>query len=215
MTRRAIPLVAVALLSAGCADRRLMARPEAAPSGTTWLAVWIALALAALVTGVLLTLPAWRQRGGARFAVIVLTLEAGAAVIAGVVLASVAARTWQLLGRPPTATPVDALVRLSDADGDQAFFALMVIIALLLASVVATIAAAAARLAASADPLSRSAASVFLALEAGGCGYAIVRLVLGANGLPYVVPALAFPVFVAAFATCWPRAAAPTARWVR
>ena len=62
-----------ALALSGCAERRLVAGPADRPTATTWATVWLAGALAALVVGVLLTLPAWRRRRGARTAVVVLT----------------------------------------------------------------------------------------------------------------------------------------------
>ena len=43
--------------------------------------------------GVLLTLPAWRVRSGARVAVAVLTAQAGAVAVAGTVLVAAAVRT--------------------------------------------------------------------------------------------------------------------------
>lgn len=189
----------------GCADRNLIASPHDTPGAGTWTAVWVALVLVTVLVGVLLTLPAWRSWRGARLAVAVFTIEAGTAVMAGAVLAGVAGRSWQILGRSGGAPPADALLRLSGADGDRAFFAIMFLAALTIAAVIGVLAAAGARLAGSTDPLQRAVASAILSAQAGGAGYAIVRLVIGANGLPYVIPAFAFPVLVVAFATCWPR----------
>lgn len=194
---------------AGCADRELITSPHDSPGTGTWVAVWMALVLVTAVIGVLLTLPVWRCWRGARLAVAVFTLEAGAAAVAGVVLAATAARSWQILGRPAGTPPADALLRLSGADGDRAFFALMFLVALTLAALGGVLAAAGARMAGSADPLQQAVASTILAAQAGGAAYAIVRLVLGANGLPYVIPAFALPILVVAFATCWPRVAPP------
>lgn len=206
-----IGAVGVALLTGGCAERRLITRPEATPSTATWTAVWVAGALVAIVLGVLITLPAWRARGGARLATAVLTLQAGAVAVTGVVLAAIGVRNWQLIGRESDAEPAIALVRLSGVDGDTAFLAVMVLIVVVLSALLATLTAVAARLAAGTDPLERSLASALLTIELGGSGYAIVRLVLGAHGLPYLATALTFPVLAVAMATCWPRTAA-TAR---
>lgn len=203
--------VGIALLTGGCAERRLLTRPESAPDTATWTAVWMAGALAAVVWGVLITLPAWRARGGARLAAAVLTVQAGAAAVTGVVLAAVGVRSWQLIGQPVDAEPAIALLRLSSIDGDTAFLAAMVVVVVVLSTLLATLTAVAARLASGTDPLERSLVSALLAVELGASGYAIVRLVLGAHGLPYLATALAFPVLVVAFATCWPRTAA-TAR---
>lgn len=207
--RTALVVLVSSAALAGCADRGLITRPSTAPSGFAWLSVWVALALVTLVSGLLLTLPVWRTWRGSRLAVGVFTLEAGASVVAGVVLASIAVRSRQILGRPGGAPPDDALLRLSGADGDRAFFAIMFLAAIALAIALAALAAAGARLAGSAEPLERATASGILAIEAGVGAYAIVRLVLGASGLPYVIPAFAFPIVVAAFVTCWPKVASP------
>ncbi|MGH9275907.1 MAG: hypothetical protein ACRDZU_14780, partial [Acidimicrobiales bacterium] len=183
-------LAAMAL--SGCAERRLVTEPSSTPSTATWTIVWAAGIVAALVVGVLLTLPAWRVRSGARVAVAVLTAQVGAVVVAGTVLGAAAIRTWQLIDRPPD-DPATALLRLSRVDGDTAFFALVVLLVVLAASLVATVTAVAARFAAGADPVERSIACAVLAIELGGAAYALVRLVLGAHGWPYLGGALAFP----------------------
>jgi len=74
---------------------------------------------------------------------------------------------------------------------------------------VVTLTAAAARLSASDDPFERTVACALLALEVGGSGVAIVMLALGAHGLPFLLPALAFPLLVASFVTCWPHVPRP------
>lgn len=204
---RGLVLVGIVALSGGCAERGIIARPHTPPSAPAWTAIWSAGVLAAIIIGVLLTLPAWRRGGGARLAVTVLTLQTGAAAVTGVVLAGAAARSWQLIGRSPDAHSAAALVRLSRIDGDTAFFAIMTVTVAVLTVLLVTLTSMAAQLAAGSDPLERSVASALLAIELGGSGYAIVRLVLGAHGLPYLTSALAFPVLVVAFATCWPRQA--------
>lgn len=192
-----------ALALSGCAERRLVAAPSSTPSTATWTAVWVAGITAALVVGVLLTLPAWRVRSGARVAVAVLTAQVGAVVVAGTVLGGAAIRTWQLIDHPPE-DPATALLRLSGIDGDTAFFALMVLLLVLSASLLATITALAARFAAGADPVERLITCALLAVELGASGYALVRYVTGADGWPYLTGALAFPLIAIAFATCWP-----------
>jgi hypothetical protein len=200
-------LFAALALSGGCAERGIISRPDTPPSALAWAAVWLAGVLAALIIGVLLTLPAWRARGGARLAVTFLTLQTGAVAVTGTVLAAVSVRSWQLIGRSPDAHPAVALVRLSGVDGDTAFFAIMTVAAAVLTVLLVTLTSMATQLAAGSDPLERSVASALLAIELGGSGYAIVRLALGAHGLPYLTSALAFPLLVVAFATCWPRQA--------
>lgn len=199
-------LVVLALgTSAGCAQRGLVAQPSSRPGASTWVAVWIAGVLVAALLGVLLTLPAWKARRGSRLATVLFAAEAGAAALVGTVLGSVAVRTWQLIGRPASAVPARDLLRLSRVDGDTRFYAVMLTVVAVLTVLVVTLTAAAARLAASDDPFERAVASGLLALEIGGSGVAIVMIALGAHGLPFVLPALAFPLLVASFITCWPR----------
>jgi len=202
---RGLLLVGVVVLSSGCAERQIIARPHTPPGAPAWTAIWAAGVLASIVSGVLLTLPAWRRREGARLAVALLALQTGAVAVTGTVLAGVAMRSWQLIGRAPQAHPAVALLRLSGIDGDTSFFATMTVAVPVLTVLLVTLTSMAAQLAAGSDPLERSVASALLAIELGGSGYAIVRLALGAHGLPYLTSALAFPLLVVAFATCWPR----------
>lgn len=206
MTLRRTAFAGVAMLAlSGCAERRLVAEPSSTPSTATWTVVWTAGIVAALVLGVLLTLPAWRVRSGARVAVTLLTVQAGAVVVAGIVLEAVAVRSWQLIERPLD-HPATALVRLSRIDGDTAFFALMVLAVTVGAGLLAVITAMAARFAAGADVLERWMACAVLAVELGAAAYALVRLVAGARGWTYLGGGVAFPVIAVAFATCWPAA---------
>jgi hypothetical protein len=196
----ALGLAALAL--SGCAERRLVTAPSTPPSAATWTVVWAAGIAAALVLGVLLTLPAWRVRGGARVAVTLLTIQSGAVVVSGMVLGAVAVRSWQLIEQPPE-EPAAALVRLSRVDGDTAFFALVLLLVVVGAGLLATLTATAARFAASTDPVERWIASALLAVQLGAAAFALVRLVAGADGWPYVSGAAAFPVIAIALATCW------------
>lgn len=209
---RALVLSAAALtVLGGCAERRLATRPTTPQGAGTWAVVWIAGAMAALVMGVLLTLPAWQRRTGARLAVAVLTAQAGAAAVVGTLLAGVALRSGQLAGTPADAAASIALVRLSRVDGDETFFDLMLLVLLIVVPLVVTLTALAARFAAGHADGERWAACALLALELGGSTYAVVRLALGADRLPYLGGALAFPVIAAALASCWPRQpASPT-----
>lgn len=204
MTR---PLLVGALTAAalsGCAERELVTAPRSTPTTGTWVLVWTAGALAAVVIGALLTLPAWRQPGGARLAVALLTLQSGAVVVAGSVLAGGAVRCWQLVDRPDDAPPAVALLRLSHVEGDTGFFALMVLVVVVVSALVTTMLALAARLASSTDTLERSVACVVLGLELGVALVGTTLLLLGAHGWPYLGAALALPLIAAAFATCWP-----------
>lgn len=194
-----------ALLVGGCARRQLVTAPDPAPSATTWTAVWLAAALAAVVVGVLLTLPAWRAGGGARVAVGVLSAHAGAAVVGGAVLIGAAVRSWQLIEQAPDAAPEPALLRLSRVDGDTAFFALMVLVVVILGALLTLLLVLAARFAATDDTLHRGIACAVIAVEILAAGYAIARALDGADAWPYLAGATQVPVTIAAFIACWPR----------
>lgn len=201
--RRAAAIGLVTLLLSGCAERRLVTAPDHTPSTAMWAIVWTAGVTLAMVIGVLLTLPAWRTRSGARLAVAVLTAQAGAVAVSATVLAGAAIRTWQLIDRDP-AEPATALVRLSRIDGDTAFFALVLLLLALSAALVTTITALAARFAAGSDPVERWIACGLIIVEIGGAAYALVRLLLGAGGWPYLGGALAVPVLALTLISCWP-----------
>jgi len=188
----------------GCAERRLVAAPETPPATSTWTAVWCAGVLAAAVLGVLLTLPAWRSRGGASIAVVLFTAQAGVVAVTGAVLSSVALRSWQLIDHPVDSAPAVALLRLSRADGDTGFFALMVLLVVIVAALLVTLLSMSAQFARGHDAVERTVACGVLALQLGGCAYAAVRLLLGARGWPYTGATALLPLVVIAFATCWP-----------
>ena len=202
---RALALASLtALALSGCAERRLVAGPADRPTATTWTTVWLAGALAALVAGVLLTLPAWRRRTGARTAVVVLTAQTGVVAVAGAVLGAVAVRSWQLLDQPE-GEQAAALVRISGIDGDTGFFALMVLVVAFGGALLATMSALATRFAATDDGWERLVACGLLALELGGAAYLAARFALGSRAWPFTAGAAATPVLVAALWSCWPR----------
>lgn len=205
--RRGLAVAGAVMLTGGCAERRLTARPASAPTTGTWVSVWIAAGLAALVGGVLLTLPVWRERRGIRLAVVVLTVQTGALAVAVAVLTAVAARTGALVDRAPDAAASVSLVRLSAVDGDADLFSLFVLLIVVGGVPLVMLVALCTRFAAGDDVLERSTAFALLAIEAGGGAYAAVRLLLGSGGLPYVVPAVLLPVLVAAAVRAWPRRA--------
>lgn len=199
-------LAALALLGAsGCAERQLVTQPRSAPTGATWTAVTVAAAIAALVLGVLLTLPAWRTRSGARLAVAVLTAHAGAVALGGAVLVATAVRSWQLIEHPAESAAEPALVRLSAVDGDTGFFALMVLVVVVVTALVAFLLALAARWAATEDPLGRAIACGVLGLLLLVSAGAAVALVLGSEAWPYVTLTASAPLTAAALVTAWPR----------
>jgi hypothetical protein len=203
---RLVTAGAVALLASGCAERRLLTAPASQPSAGTWVAVWTATALAAGVLGVLLTLPAWRRRTGARFAVALLTAQAGAAVVGGAVLFGMATRTWQLLDHPADAPAEAALLRLSRIDGDTGYFALMVLTTVAVTGLLTVVLATAARLAAADDATERWVAAAVLGLEVLVSAAGAVALVLDIDEVPLRLAAtLHLPLAAAALVTCLPR----------
>lgn len=204
--RRAAQLAGIAISVGGCAQRNLVSAPASSPGTGTWVAVWLAAALATVVMGVLVTYPAWERRGGARVAVTLLTLQAGAAVVGGSVLFGLAVRSWQLVDAPADAPLAQSLVRISRIDGDADFFALIVLLVVALSGLVALVTSLAARMAASDDATERWAAAIVLGLEIGGAGAACGALLLGVDGgAALVIAALHLPITAVAFATCLPR----------
>jgi hypothetical protein len=204
----AAPLLVLLVVLGGCAERRLVSAPAEPPGAAAWTAVWCTGVLCAAVVGVLCTLPVWRERRGARPAVAVLTLQTGALAVTALVLVGVAIRSWQLVDHPLTEPPVGSLVRLSRIDGDGGFFALMVLLVVVLGTLVVALSATATRLAGSDDGLERLLACSVLAIELGGAGFCAVRLALGHGGWPFVGGTLAVPPLVVALVTAWPRPAA-------
>ena len=188
----------------GCAERGVISEPTGSPSAATWVIVWLAGIVAALLIGVLLTLPVWQRQRGARLAVAVLTVQAGAAAVVGAVLTGVAVRSWQLVDAEQEELAV-SLVRLSRVDGDAAFLLQMALLMGAVTLLATALSAACARLAARAEWPERTMASALLAVELGMAGYLTVRLAIGDRGLPYLGGALALPVLVAALLACVPR----------
>jgi hypothetical protein len=198
-------LVSGAALTGGCAERRLLSSPASAPGAGAWAAVWLAAALAVVVVGVLLARPAWEQRTGGRFAVTLLTVQAGASVVGGGVLTAMAVRSWQLIDVEAGTPPSTSLLRLSGIDGDTSFFALMVLLTAAMTALVALVLALGARMAATDDTAERWVASAILGLEVALAGAAVASLFLGFDGLPITIAAFHLPVVAYAFATCMPR----------
>lgn len=198
--------VAAALVLPGCAERRLVSAPSDQPSTATWVAVWLAGTILAVVVGVLLTRPAWARAGGARVAVWWFTFQAGTVVVAATVLAAVAVRSWQLVERDPGEQAAESLLRISRIDGDTGYFALMVVLIAVTATALTVIFALAARFARGHDAVERWVAFGVLCLELAGCGFALGCLAFGLRGWPFLGPALATPIVTAALVTCWPRA---------
>ena len=199
------PMCLGALALSGCAERRLVAAPASPPSATTWTVVWAAGIAAALVSGVLLTLPAWRIRSGARVAVMLLTVQTGAVAITGTVLGAVAVRSWQLIDGPVDASTPRP--RSSASAGSTATprsspsWCSSSRVGMVLTATIPRW-----RLGSRPAPTRSSAGSPARCsrCELGAAGYAAIRLVIGAHGWAYVGGTLALPLIGLALATCWP-----------
>lgn len=72
----------------------------------------------------LLTTPV---RGG-RAVGLLLSLDTGAVLVAGLLLAGAAGRSWVLIGDPPTIARPDGVLQVSRLDGDGNFFALLIVV---------------------------------------------------------------------------------------
>jgi len=201
-----VPAVVVAGLAlSGCAERKLVTEPTGSTSAATWVVVAAAAALAAAVAGVLITLPAWRGRGGSRLAVALLSAQAGVVAVGGAVLVGAAVRTWQLFDRPLEQAASPALLRLSRVDGDTAFLAIMVLVVVVLGGLLLWLLALSARFAATGRTAERVVASSVLAVQVlvGVAGVAL--LLIDGLAWPYAVAAVHAPLAAAAAVDCWPR----------
>ena len=204
---RTILAVALGLAAGGCAERRLVAAPAERPGTGTWVAVWVAGGLAALVVAVLLTLPLWRDGRPRRppLAAAVLALQAGAVAVVGVVLAGFAVRSWQLIDRPLDEPPAAALVRISRIDGDTALFALFVLTIVVLGGLLVALLALGARLAASDDRLDRWIAVGLLSVELLAAAALAALYAAGFGGWPFRGGLVALPIVALALGAAWPR----------
>lgn len=211
LSRRAGPAalaLAALVLGGGCAERRLVAAPAERPGAGTWLAVWVAGGLAVVVASVLLTLPLWQGRRWRRrpsVAAAVLSLQAGAVAVVGVVLAGFAVRSWQLVERPVDRPPAAALVRISRVDGDTALFALFVLTIVVLGGLLVALLALGARLAASDDRLERWLAVGLLGVELLAAAVLAALHLFGFGGWPFRSGLVALPVVALALVAAWPR----------
>jgi hypothetical protein len=197
--------------TAGCAERGLASGPASSPGTSTWLIVALAATLPALLLAALVMLPR-RPSGGSPLTVAVLAAQAGAALVGVAVLLGAALQSRRLVARPAGAEEANSLLGLSGLDGgDVEFFTLMAAVIGVLGALVVVVLVVAARCADDPDPVNRALASAVLVVEAGGGAVALVLVVLGSRGLPFIVPAAALPLAVLAAISGWPRASAPDA----
>jgi len=210
--RRVLPPALLASLAVGgCAERQLVAAPATEPGTASWLAVGVAAAAASLLLGVLMALPAWRRdRGRATFPSVVLAWFSGAAALGCTVLVGVAVRSWQLIDRPVEESAAPALLRISAADGDTGFFALMVLTIAVAGGLLVLLLTLAARWSAGDDPTGRAIAAVVLAVVAvAGVASAAMVVGSGSRAWPYLTMTAATPVVIAAFTTSLSRSRRP------
>lgn len=183
-----------------------MAAPAERPGTGTWVLVWVAGALIALLAGGLLTLPLWRDRRHRRppVAAVVLAVQAGAAALVATLLVGFAVRSWQLVERPSDRPPAAALVRISRIDGDTALFALFVLTIVVLGGLLVALLALGARLAASPDRLDRWIAVGLLAVELLAAATLAGLHLAGFGGWPFRSGLVALPILAVALVSAWP-----------
>lgn len=202
MSRQAVALGAVASVLGGCADRGLVSGPSEPTPTSTWAAVTVAAVAVTGVIAALVVLPA-RRPGGSALASWILALQAGGVALTGSILVSAAIRNEQLVERAD-GEQAASLLRLSALDGGGGYFSLIVAVTSVLAVLLVAALALAARGAADDDPLERLVASGVLGLESIASLTCIGFVLFGFRHAGFVLPALAFPVLVAATVAAWP-----------
>jgi hypothetical protein len=168
-----------------------------------WIVVSVAVVLAGGTFGVLLNRPLWL--GGSRPGLVsaMLSVHAGLAAVIGVVTASAAARSWQLIGRPLTENAA-GLLDVSRTDGDGSMYALLVMALAFATGLTVTALALGARFADGDDPAERIVACAVLAFELCIGGYGAARVLDGNAGVVAVLLTLHLPVLMYAMVRCWP-----------
>lgn len=168
-----------------------------------WVVVSGAALLAGGTLGVLLTLPIWAGAERPRPVPLLLSAHAGLVAVVGVITAAAAARSWQLVGRPPSEQAA-GLLDVSRIDGDGSMYALLVLALAFGTTLAVTALALAARFAAGHDPAERIVACSVLGLELCVGGYGAARLLDGSRSAAAVVLAAHLPLLVWAMVRCWP-----------
>jgi hypothetical protein len=204
----AAALLATGLLLAGCNGQELTRRPDPPPGTGTWVVVWVAIGLAGLGAGALVSWPALRDRRGARFATGVLSVQAGLLLVLGAIGVGAVLRSEQLVRRPPEELPHVALLEISTI-GDDTFSGVLLIGLAIFVALPALLVGLAARLAASDGSLQRAMACGVLGLQvlAGVLlgGYLLTEDRLGTTAALVTANLVLASL---AFVSCWPRPAA-------
>jgi hypothetical protein len=200
-------LLAAGLLLPGCNGQELTRRPDPPPDAATWVVVWVAIGLAGLVAGALVTWPALRERRGARFATGFLGAQAGLLAVLGAIGVGAVIRSEQLVRRPVEELPQVALLEISTI-GDDTFSGVLLIGLAIFVAMPALLLGLAARLAASEGRLQRWTACGVLGLQLLG-GVLLGSYLLTEDRVGTAAAAVAANLVLAsvALASCWPRPA--------
>jgi hypothetical protein len=197
--------LAAGLALAGCNGQELTRRPEPPPGPGTWTAVWLAIGLAGLVTGALVTWPALRDGRGARLASGFLGVQAGLLAVLGAIGVGAVIRSEQLVRRPVEELPEVALLEISTI-GDNTFSDVLLIGLAIFVALPALLLGLAARLATSDGRPQRWAACGVLGLQVlAGVLLAGYLLTEDRTGTALALVVTNLVLASAALATCWPR----------
>ena len=134
---------------------------------------------------------------GPRLVALVLGVDTGVVLVGGIALAAAAGRSWQLVG-DPAVNNTHALIDVSRLDGDGNLFALFIVVIGLVTLLGATLLGTAARCVRGTQPGDTAVVSAVLWGEVGVAGYCLLRLLLGADGRPFIGLALHLPLSVLA-----------------
>lgn len=156
----------------------------------------VAVGFLAVAVGLLLSRPVLTGRPrGSRWVALLLGVDAGVVLVAGIVLAAAAGRSWQLLGEPDRPTG-QAVLDISGSDGDGSLYALLIVVIGLLTLLLTLLLATATRSVEGTQPGDRALVSTVLGVEAVLAAVALVRLLTGAGAPVEAVVAAHLPLAV-------------------
>ncbi|MDQ2650130.1 MAG: hypothetical protein M3Z03_11325 [Actinomycetota bacterium] len=147
--------------------------------------VQVAAALLAVVIGLMIARPTLTGRpAGSRWVAVLLGIDTGVVLVAGVVLAAAAGRSWQLIG--DAERPANPILDITGSDGDGNLYALLIIVIGLVTLLLTMLLASATRGVDGTQPGDRSLVASVLWVEAFLAVVCLLRLVLG-DGNPFEV----------------------------
>jgi hypothetical protein len=162
--------------------------------------LFVAIAVLGLAAGLIITRHTLTGRPrGSRLVALLLGIDTGIVLVGGIALTAAAGRSWQLLG-DPVSTTAHPLVDVSRLDGDGNLFALLVVIIGLITLLGATLLGTAARSVDGTQPGDAAVVAAVLWGQVAAAGYCLVRVLLGADGRPFLLLSLHLPLSVAALA---------------